>query len=74
MQLADFWIIAPRGLAEFYFSEVFDASIIKPWFTVPRSNVENTSETSVSFHQLAWGNNPEDNHIQSSPRDNLKSV
>jgi hypothetical protein len=33
----------------------------------------NTSETSVNFYQTTWRNNPEDNHLYTRCRVNLKS-
>jgi hypothetical protein len=32
-----------------------------------------TSETSVNFYQTTWRNNPEDSHIHTRRRENLKS-
>jgi hypothetical protein len=33
----------------------------------------NTSETSVNFYQTTWRNNPEDSHLHTRRRENLKS-
>jgi hypothetical protein len=33
----------------------------------------NTSETSVNFYQTTWRNNPEDRHVHTRRRENLKS-
>jgi hypothetical protein len=32
-----------------------------------------TSETSVNFYQTTWRNNPEDSHLHTRRRENLKS-
>jgi hypothetical protein len=32
-----------------------------------------TSETSLNFYQTTWHNNPEDSHLQTRRRENLKS-
>jgi hypothetical protein len=32
-----------------------------------------TSETSVNFYQIPWSNNPEDSHLHTRRRENLKS-
>jgi hypothetical protein len=32
-----------------------------------------TSETSVNFYQTTWSNNPEDSHLHTCCRENLKS-
>jgi hypothetical protein len=40
---------------------------------IPLTEAVSTSETSVNFHQTARRNNPEDNHLHTGRRENLKS-
>jgi hypothetical protein len=57
MKMAVFWVAAPCSL-------VLAASIIR---------AANTSETSVNYYQTTRRKNPQDNHLLSRRRENLKS-
>jgi hypothetical protein len=39
----------------------------------PSDGGTSTSETSVSFHQTTWSNNPEESQLHTRRRENLKS-
>jgi hypothetical protein len=68
MKMAVFWIAAPFSLVEVYHClEVLAVSIIRAMDTA-----ENTSETSVNLYQTTCRYNPEDSHLRSRGRENLK--
>jgi hypothetical protein len=50
-------------------SEVLAASIIRAIIT----EAARTSETLVNFYQTTWHYNPEDSHLHTHRRENLKS-
>jgi hypothetical protein len=67
-KMAVFWVVAPCSLVEVYHvSEVIAVSI--------RAMMEatSTSETSVNFYKTVPRNNPEDSHLHTRRRENLKS-
>jgi hypothetical protein len=49
--------------------EVLAASIIRAMMV----EAANTSETSVNFYQTTWCNSPENSHLHTRRRENLKS-
>jgi hypothetical protein len=50
--------------------EAFAATIVKAIVLI---EVARTFKTSVNFNQTTWLNNPEDSHLHSRRRENLKS-
>jgi hypothetical protein len=54
-------------------SGVLAASIIKATIVALMTEVKSTSETSVNFYQTTWRNIPEDSHLHTRRRENLKS-
>jgi hypothetical protein len=67
MKIAVFWVVAPCSLVEVNnVSEVLAASII-------RAIALMTSETLVNFYQTTQCYNPEDSHLRTHRRENLKS-
>jgi hypothetical protein len=70
--MAVFWIVAPCSLVEVYrVSEVLAASIIRAMIGL-MMEAARTSETSVNFYQTARRYNPEDSHLRTHRRENLK--
>jgi hypothetical protein len=69
MKIAVFWIAAPYSLVEVY-SEVLAASII---IIALMTETAGTSETLVNFYQTTRRYNPEDSHLHTYRRQNLKS-
>jgi hypothetical protein len=63
--MAGFWVVSPCSLVE----EVLAASIIRTIALEAAS----TSETSVNYYQTTRRNNPEDSHLHTRRRENLKS-
>jgi hypothetical protein len=59
MKMAVFWVIAPCNLVEVLIALMMEAVSI--------------SETSANFYQTTRRNNPEDSHLDSRRRENLKS-
>jgi hypothetical protein len=43
------------------------------WVVAPMMEAARTSETLVNFHQITKRNNPEDSHLHTRRRENLKS-
>jgi hypothetical protein len=69
LKMAVFWLFAPCGLIKFTdVLEVLVASIT--WAMIAQTS---TSETSVNFYQTTRRNNPEDSHLRTRCRENLKS-
>jgi hypothetical protein len=63
MKITVFWDVAPWEFADV--SDVFAAFIIRA--------LTNASETSVNFYQTTRRNNPEDSHLHTRRRENIKS-
>jgi hypothetical protein len=61
--MAVFWVVAPCSLVE-----VYQRALIALMMEAVR-----TSETFVNFYQTTRRYNPEDNHLQSHRRENLRS-
>jgi hypothetical protein len=69
LKIAVFWVVAQYSLEKFTdVSEVLVASIIRAMM-----EAASTSETSVNFYQTTRRNNPEDSHLHTRRRENLKS-
>jgi hypothetical protein len=69
INIAVFWVVVPYSLIEVYeVSEVLAASIIRAMM-----EAGSTSETSVNFYQTTRRNNPQDSHLHTRRRENLKS-
>jgi hypothetical protein len=68
LKMAIFWGVAQCSLKFTDVTEVLDASIITLMMKAAR-----TSETSVKFHQTTLRNNPQDSHLHTRRRENLKS-
>jgi hypothetical protein len=68
MKMADFWDAAPCSLVETDVSEALAVSIIRAMMEAVR-----TSETSVNFYQSTRRNIPEEIHLHTRRRENLKS-
>jgi hypothetical protein len=66
-----FWVVAPRSLVEVYlcFRGFFRLHHLGDEWTEAASS----SETSVNFYQTTLRNNPEDSHLRTRHRKNLKS-
>jgi hypothetical protein len=85
MSIAVFWVVAACSLVEVYrrfrgaccFHHQDDmnaASIIRAMsLIVLMIEAANTSETSVKIYQATRRNNPEDSHLHTHRRENLKS-
>jgi hypothetical protein len=52
---------------------VLAASIIRAMIIAPTMDVASTSETLVNFYQTTRRYNPEDSHLHTRRRENLKS-
>jgi hypothetical protein len=57
--MAVFWLVAPCSLVEVYHALMMQAA--------------STSETVVNVYQTTWRYNPEDSHLHTHHRENLKS-
>jgi stress response protein YsnF len=69
MKMAVFWVVAGVYRYKFtIFTEVRNASVIDLMVEAVQ-----TSETSVNLYQSAWHCNPEDSHLHTHRRENLKS-
>jgi hypothetical protein len=67
LKIAVFWDVAPCSLEKFTdVSEVINASIMRAIST-------RTSEKSVNFYQTTRRNTPEDGHLYTRCRENLKT-
>jgi hypothetical protein len=62
MKMAVFWVVAPCSLVEVY--QRFIALMME---------AARTSETLVNFYQTTWHYKPEDSHLHTHRRENLKS-
>jgi hypothetical protein len=73
MKMAVFWVLAPCSLAEIY--RRFRGAWLPASSGLIALMIEavNTSETSVNFYQTTRRNNPEDSHLHTQRRENLKS-
>jgi hypothetical protein len=60
--MAVVWVVVPCSLVEVYWR-----------FIALMMEAASTSETSVRFYQTTWRNNPEDSHLHTRRRENLKS-
>jgi hypothetical protein len=70
--MAVFWVVAPCSLVIFTnVSEVLAASIIRAIIALMEAG--RTSETLVNFYQTTRCYNPEDSHLSTQHRENLKS-
>jgi hypothetical protein len=71
-----FWDVVACSLLElykFYVSEVLFVSIIRASIIALMMEAERTSETLVSFYRTIWRNTPENSHLHTRRRENLKS-
>jgi hypothetical protein len=64
MKMTVFWVVALCSLVEVYQYGLLIALMME---------VRSTSETLVNFYQTTWHYNPEDNHLHTCHRENLKS-
>jgi hypothetical protein len=63
--MAVFWVVAPCILVEVYRRFSLLIALM--------TEAESTSETSVNFYQTTRRYNPEDSHLHTRRRENLKS-
>jgi hypothetical protein len=68
MKMAVFWVVASCSLVKIYRRFRDPASIIALMMEAAR-----TSETLEKFHQTTRRYNPEDSHLRTHRRENLKS-
>jgi hypothetical protein len=69
MKMAVFWVVTPCSLVGIYQClRGTCTSII--WVMMEAAR---TSETLVNFYQTTWHYNPEDSHLHTHCRENLKS-
>jgi hypothetical protein len=68
MKMAVFWVVAPCSLVKVY--RRFGGSSFNIALMMEAAV---TSEKSVNFYQTTRGNNPEDSHLHTRRRENLKS-
>jgi hypothetical protein len=62
------WVVVPCSLLKLTgVSEISAAAIIRA------KEAAGSSETLVNSHQSTWRNNPEDSHLHTRRRENLKS-
>jgi hypothetical protein len=63
-KMAVFWVVEPCSLEGFLTCGLLIALMME---------AASTSETSVNFYQITRHNNPEDSHLHTRRRENLKS-
>jgi hypothetical protein len=69
LKMTDFWVVAPCSLVEVY-RRFTGACCLR--YQGP-DDEGSTYETSVNFYQTTRRNNPEDSHLHTGRRENLKS-
>jgi hypothetical protein len=62
-----FWDVAPCSLVDVYQSLRGTC-----WWVIALIEAAGTSETLVNFYQTTWRYNPEDSHLRTYRRENLK--
>jgi hypothetical protein len=65
-----FWVVAPCSLVEIY---QFRGPCCPPSLIALMMEAARTSETLVNFYQTTQRYNPEDSHLRTYCRENLKS-
>jgi hypothetical protein len=73
MKMAVFWVVEPCSLVEIYVSEDLSASIIIIIIITLMMVAARSSETLVNFYRTTRRYNPEDSHLRTNHRENLKS-
>jgi hypothetical protein len=71
LKMADFWFVAPCSLLEVY-QNFRGVCCLHHQGDLQVMEAARTSETSVYFHQTTRRNNPEDSHLHTSRRENMK--
>jgi hypothetical protein len=72
MKMAVLWVVGPCSFVEVYdVSEVLAASIIKAMAVIMES--ASIYETSANFYQTTRSNAPENSHLHTRHRQNLKA-
>jgi hypothetical protein len=69
--MAVFWVVAPCRLVEVY--RRFRGALCLRYQTALIMKAVSTSETSANFYHTTRRNNPEDGHLHTRRRENLKS-
>jgi hypothetical protein len=70
-KMAVFWVVAPCSLVEIY--RRFRGPCCDDEGIALMMEAARSSETSVNFYQTTRRYNPEDNHLRTNRRENLKS-
>jgi hypothetical protein len=71
--MAVFWVVAPCSLVEVYQRFREPCCLHHQDNEALMMEAARTSETSVNFYQTTWRYNPEDSHLRTHRRENLKS-
>jgi hypothetical protein len=71
-KMAVFWVVAPCSLVETY-RRFRGACCLHNQEIDLKIEAASTSETSINFYQTTLRNNPEDSHLHTRRRENLKS-